>query len=200
MIDWEMAYVGPIGKDVGFLHPFPIACAMAHALNGDQSAAKDIIKFLENVWETYSNALSTKLELVDVYKSVLAYASVILLFYYDTGVHLEHLSIDDGKLDRVKASLGVIGLKLIHWGFGDGAADSSLEDVRLMFRRAVEEEIQLLTPMRVIQRGRRSSMLRASGRRVSDAHLYLLGGSTRQSLLDADAVIAEIAEAEEADE
>ena len=69
-----------------------------------------------------------------------------------------------------------------------------------MFRRAVEEEIQLLTPMRVIQRGRRSSMLRASGRRVSDAHLYLLGGSTRQSLLDADAVIAEIAEAEEADE
>ena len=108
VVDWEMTYVGPIGKDVGFLHPFPIACAMAHALNGDHSAAMDIIKFLENVWETYSNDLSTKLELVDVYKSVLAYASVILLFYYDTGVHLEYLSIDDGgrneELDTILSS------------------------------------------------------------------------------------------------
>ena len=118
---------------------------------------------------------------------------------------MEHLPLDEGNTDglnRIKESLGVIGLKCMNWGFGRGVSsdETTLSDVRQMFKDALAEEMKLLTPAKAVRRGRRSSMLRASGRRVSDAHLYVLSGSiknNRNSLLRAEALIAEAAEAEE---
>ena len=96
----------------------------------------------------------------------------------------------------------MIGLKCKNWGIGRGVSsdETTLSDVRQMFKDPLAEEMKLLTPAKAVRRGRRSSMLRASGRRVSDAHLYVLSGSiknNRNSLLRAEALIAEAAEAEE---
>ena len=96
----------------------------------------------------------------------------------------------------------MIGLKCMHWGFGQGCCDASELDLRQMFQDALEEEMKLLAPAKAIRRGRRSSMLRATGRRVSDAHLYVLSGSMkrdRNSILQAEALLADVMEAEESE-
>ena len=202
LIDWEMSHCGPIGKDIGFFHPFPVATIFAHSFNGNVSGATNILQFLDILWDEYSQAISTEVELTDVYRSVLGFAGVILIAYNKIGFHMEHLPLYEGNTDglnRIKESLGVIGLKCMNWGFGR-RSDKTLSDLRQMFKDALAEEVKLLTPAKAVRRGRRSSMLRASGRRVSDAHLHVLSGSiknNRNSLLRAEALIAEVAEAEE---
>ena len=205
LIDWEMSHCGPIGKDIGFILPFPIAAIFAHALNGNASGATQILQFLDILWDEYSQAVSTEVSVADVYKSVLSFAGVILVSYYKIGFHMEYLPLDEGNMDglnRVKESLGLIGLKCMHWGFGQGCCDANESDLRQMFKDALDEEMKLLAPAKAIRRGRRSSMLRASGRRVSDAHLYVLSGSMkrdRNSVLQAEALLADVMEAEESE-
>ena len=63
LIDWEMSHCGPIGKDVGFFHPFPIATIFAHSFNGNVSGATNILQFLDILWDEYSQAISTEIEL-----------------------------------------------------------------------------------------------------------------------------------------
>jgi aminoglycoside phosphotransferase (APT) family kinase protein len=197
LIDWEFSHIGPIGKDLGFFHPFPIAACLAHALNGELLSSENILNFLDTVWDEYAASVSTERELSDIYKSMLAFCGVITVTYYNFGFHMEYLPIDEGNvegLNRVKESLGVLGLKFMSWGFGRSEVDVTLPEIRQKFKDAVAEEMQLLFPVKkAVRRGRRSSMLRASGRRVSDAHLY---GSMkdRKSLIQAEALMKEAAE------
>lgn len=196
IIDWEFSRVGPIGIDVGYMMPFPIAACLTHALNGELSSSESILKFLDTVWDEYLATVSTERELSDVYNSALSFCGIILLVYYNMGYHMEFLPLDDADVEgltRVKESLGVIGLKFLSWGFGrsDGEVDLTLPELRKMFKVTVTEEMQRLSPIKAVRgRNRRSSMLRASGRRVSDAH-YLLSNSVQnmEALMEAEALM-----------
>ena len=194
LIDWEFSRCGPLAIDMGFIHPFPIACLLTHALNGELSSSENILKFLDTLWDEYSSTVQTDRELSDIYRTMLSFTGVILLAYYKFGFHLDYLPLDEGNvegLDRIKTSLGVLGLKFLSWGFGSSST-TKLPEMRKRFKDSVTEEILLLSPVKKMRgRNRRSSMLRASGRRVSDAHLMLGLGSVRDmtTLLEAEATL-----------
>ena len=194
LIDWEFSRCGPIAIDLGFIHPFPIACVLAHAMNGEMSSSDNIIKFLDTLWDEYSSTVQTERELSDIYRTMVSFIGVILIVYYKFGFHLEFLPLDEDNvegLNKVKESMGVLGMKFLSWGFGCNEEEdmTTLPEMRKKFKDAVAEEVQLLSPIKKMRgRNRRSSMLRASGRRVSDAYL-VLGGSVRDmaTLMEAEA-------------
>jgi hypothetical protein len=91
LIDWEFCHCGPIGKDLGWFYPFPIAACLAHALNGELPSSENILNFMDTLWEEYAASVSTEKELSDIYKSMLAFCGVILVTYYSFGYHMEYL-------------------------------------------------------------------------------------------------------------
>jgi len=194
LIDWEFSRCGPIAIDMGFIHPFPITCLLAHAMNGELSSSENVLNFLDKLWDEYSATVKTDRALSDIYRTMLSFTGVILIAYYKLGFHLEFLPIDEGNvegLNRIKKSIGVLGMKFLSWGFGN-EEEGCLLEMRKQYKDAITEEMQLLSPVKKMRgRNRRSSMLRASGRRVSDAHLMLNGGSVRDmtTLLEAEATL-----------
>ena len=151
LIDWEMSHCGPIGKDLGFFLPFPLACVLAHAANGDSAASNRILDCIETLWSDYSAAIeiasssssaSTQinktLNPADIYRQILGFSAVVLLAYSAFGFHIDTLPIEDKDIEgtegsvqfkKVKESLGILGLKFISIGFGRGCTSSNANDV-----------------------------------------------------------------------
>jgi hypothetical protein len=182
-VDWEMSHCGPIGKDLGFFQGFPLACALAHAMNGDTHSSGSILHSLDNLWKEYSTSLETDLDLADVYRQVLGLSCVFLMGYSRIGFHMEYLPIDDQDgvgpedLARVRESLGIIGLNFLSTGFFNDHTMTLLE-LQNGFHEIVNKEISSLLPKheekvkKMLHIRRRSSVLRKTGQRVSDAHIY----------------------------
>jgi hypothetical protein len=184
-----LSHVGPIGKDIGSFFPFPLACVFAHAINGDHDgSSRSILKFLDVLLTEYtSNILlppnSPGIDSInDIYYQVLGCCGVITLAYCSLGFHMEYLPIEEHRKDdlrKVKDSLGIIGLKFLNIGFGTSKEDKerlSLDDLKKKFNDIIQEEIDRIVPDHVPRPdkkpSRRSSVLRQSGRRVSDAHTW----------------------------
>jgi hypothetical protein len=146
---------------------------------------------LDTLWKEYSTSVESDLELADIYRQVLGFSSAFLVAYSGLGIHMEYLPIKDQDgvgaqdLAKVKESLGIIGLKLMSIGF-DIDNTMTLSELQNQFHEIVNEEIQCLTPkqdekekkeenteMKMTQIQRRSSLLRGTGRRVSDARSYV---------------------------
>lgn len=210
LIDWEMTHVGPIGKDLGWFYTFPIACLLAHAAHGDTVSSESILRFLKVFWGDYSEAINLEekpdLSKLDIYRQLLGYMGILISGYSALGIHLEYLPIEEGKtgiLDKIREGLGVIGLKAMKWGFVDTDIDVSVEDLERQLWEAVQEETDRLAPLKR-PRNRRSSLLRDTGRRGSDAHAYLASEEfdrrrsswsnepKRESLLDVEKVAASL--------
>jgi hypothetical protein len=180
IIDWEFAHCGPQGKDLGWVQVFPIACALAHAVNGDKENSDNIVQFLENFWEAYEASINQDgkdLSLVDIYRQVLAGLGIMLLVYSGVGVHCEYLPVEEGNekyMIEVKLSLGVLALECFEMGYRGKLEGATLGELRKHFKDAIQTEIDLLSPTvqpRKIS-FRRSSVLRTTKKRVSDAHSY----------------------------
>ena len=180
--DFEMSMAGPIGRDIGIFHAFPAACAIAHAINGHHDVALRLLDFLEDVWEHYAAALvseggKSEQFLLKTYRNVLAWAGwFLILGFYILGCQVEFFPLDQSNQDEQKQfmdSVAVLGIKLLRWGFGEFEPDLSLPELRAKFRHALEEEIQFASDTkRSKRREKRSSVLRLSGRRVSDTALH----------------------------
>lgn len=190
LVDWEMSHCGPVGKDIGIFYGFPLACVLAHAINGDTHSSENILHFLDALWKEYSTSIESDVELADIYRQILGFSSLPLIAYSAIGFHMEYLPIDDQEgvgaedLEKVKESLGIIGLKFASTGFVNDNTMTLLE-LQNEFHTIVNEEIHHLLPKQEketkeentkktinTRRRRRSSLLRETGRRVSDAHMY----------------------------
>ena len=68
--------------------------------------------------------------------------------------------------------MGYLCLKLLELGYGNAYEDESLESLQSMFQMIMEKEINYLLPSRPSRLNIRSSMLRATSRRVSDASMF----------------------------
>ena len=174
--DWEMSRGGVAGIDIGPCRSFPISCAFAHALNQNSVAGTNCIEWLDSFWSSYEASIrksgKTEKEVTKVFRQSLQYTALYCLAYYGINVHMEFLPIDEGNeedLTKVKESIGLFGLKCLQYGM-----DTSLSLVELKnnYEQAIKQEMTFLHKVKKVQRGRRSSMLRASGRRVSDANLH----------------------------
>jgi hypothetical protein len=178
IVDWEFSCTGPIGKDIGWSQTFPIACALAHSVNGDSISTNEIILYMDTLWEKYSASIDLdgkNLSLTDLYRRVVGYCGTFATAYAHLGVHMDHLPIDEDAsddLDRVIDSLGVVALEGIEMGFLNAAEGASLEELRERFKSTLQKELDFLSPVEKRRPSRRKSSLRSSGRRVSDAHSY----------------------------
>jgi len=180
LCDWEMSMAGPLGRDIGLTHAFPIACIIAHAFNGHTGVSYCILDVLELLWSEYASALKAEGQkdedcLRKTYRACIGWIGHFLYgVYYELGVHLEFLPLEDNVIsaESVKESLGYLGLQFMRIGFGEYEVDASLDSLRSMFRAAIEEEVEHKLAVTKPRRNRRSSMLRVSGRRVSDAALF----------------------------
>lgn len=175
LIDWEMSHVGPIGKDMGWLSAFPLSCLLAHSSHGDTVSAESIVNFLKILWKDYAEALNDDkdLSLVEIYRQVLGFTGILLSGYSSLGIHMEYLPLEDNQEpDKIRESIGVIALRAMEWGFVETTIDTTVEELEDRFWKLVRDEMALLAPPKR-SRNRRSSLLRESGRRVSDAHTYL---------------------------
>jgi len=178
-VDWEFSHCGPIGKDIGFAQCFPMACALAHACHGDESSSKSILEFFDTLWETYSGSINLDgkdLSLVDVYRQVAVYTGMMMNLYSVLAFHMEYVPVEEGNTDelaKIKESLGVLSLDYFEVGCLGAQEGATVEELRKRFKDAIQKELDHLAPAETAKSSRRrSSLLRTTGRRVSDAHSY----------------------------
>lgn len=179
IVDFEFAHYGPMGKDLGWVQVFPMACVMAHTINGDAAVAQSIVEFFDCLWETYAASVSLEgkdLTVEDLYRQTVASLGLMLLCYSCLGVHMEYLPFEEGNeedVTKVRESLGVLALEFFEMGFLGKPEGATLAELRKGFKDAVQKEIDLLTPVKPkpVEK-RRSSLLRDKKRRVSDSHTF----------------------------
>jgi hypothetical protein len=190
LCDWEMAHVSCHGLDLGVLFYIPIACAYFHAAGGFLDKAQEIIGHLDEIWETYATHMvqeGGKDEdfLKDAFLNVAGFCGGRMFsVLYASKAQVEYLHNGDltqEEIDTVLATVGLTGVQLEEVAFGCDRedVDISLEDLREWFRSLLQEKASsLATEMAsrrtsaIRRRSRRtSSLLRVTGRRVSDASL-----------------------------
>jgi hypothetical protein len=96
---------------------------------------------------------------------------------YLMGVFKEFLPLEgvpEAEGSRAIAAFGVVGLKFMRWAFGDYETDLTMDELRGRFKDTIGNEIESLLEVTAARRvrPRRASVLRAQGRRISDASLY----------------------------
>lgn len=186
LCDWENAQMGPIGRDMGLLSAWPFACAFAHAVQGNGKVAHHLVGCMYSFWESYAAALVAKGGkdeefLKETYRDSLGWTGFSLVFI----VHMLRLNCENLPLEGVPefeqnkayGSISYTGVKCLQWGFTDFDKDLSLDELNSKFMDTVAGEICSLVEVSMLnkrRRGntRRSSMLRESGKRVSDGYLH----------------------------
>lgn len=80
--------------------------------------------------------------------------------------------------------MGVLGLKFMRLSYDSEyvAASTSLQELKLLFKNMIEEELirakSNFNSRKAKMQPRKSSILRASNRRVSDASMYMLSADS----------------------
>jgi thiamine kinase-like enzyme len=203
LVDWEMSMAGPKGRDVGLALSFPIGCMVAHALAGhleaNHSINEYIVTLLDSYMECMAKAGKTEEELASIMRNIPAWTGWFqFLAFYFLECQLIHFPCET-EHDRkyVKDAMGVLGLKLFRLAydtdyFPEGA---TADQVKEMFLSLVEEEVTETAQERLLHKRRKqprkSSMLRATNRRVSDALLNFAAADEVARLSSRELSIAE---------
>jgi hypothetical protein len=178
--DWEMAMAGPFGTDAGVFQSWPIACAMMHAAHGREDTSHEIIQYCTRFWDEYSRIIvrdgnKDERSMARIFQTCMGWAGMYL-FYIDYlgGAFNENLpteNISDDMIARGIGAIGVTGLSFLEIAFGSGDSEFALDDLRCRFQTIVEAQINALVKAssRYGVHDRNSSLLRSSGRRVSDS-------------------------------
>jgi hypothetical protein len=182
LCDWEMAHKGHKGRDVGTYFSYPFMAAAFLAARGQEDRARDVLDTLPQFWKDYSEVLLTKggkdrEYLTEVFRSAISfYGYFTTLAFYVLGCFRE-LNETEGltkeQEEIVVATVGLTGLKSLEMGLlDDVSAGKTLEELEEFLFGMLNQEVQYISesigstfrrPSR-----RRSSVLRATGRRVSD--------------------------------
>jgi thiamine kinase-like enzyme len=180
--DWEMTYAGPRGRDAGIFQAFPICCALSHAVQGHKAEALHILDSLIVFWDAYAGILKKKGKdedyVRDTYTNSLGWnAFFLVVVYYMFRYQIENLPLEgvsEEDQEKVFGSIGYIGVKFFAVAFADVGKDLGMEELNVFFKELVTGEIDELAEVGSKRRARprRASVLRASGRRVSDAGIY----------------------------
>ncbi|KAL7548064.1 hypothetical protein ACHAWF_011352 [Thalassiosira exigua] len=190
LCDWEMACAGPIGKDIGLALTFPLACMVSHALNGHREAKESITTYINSLLDTYKHKMfeagKSREEVTAILRNIYGWAGWFSygVFYVLDCQTTFPVESDEQKV-YVRDSIGVLGLKLLRLSFDTDyiPTSASLEEVQKIFNLLWREEITRAS--RVFASGarkmqpRRSSVLRAENRRLSDAAIYIAAESLK---------------------
>eukprot|EP00571_Detonula_confervacea_P011454 CAMPEP_0172304114 /NCGR_PEP_ID=MMETSP1058-20130122/5557_1 /TAXON_ID=83371 /ORGANISM="Detonula confervacea, Strain CCMP 353" /LENGTH=471 /DNA_ID=CAMNT_0013015201 /DNA_START=191 /DNA_END=1606 /DNA_ORIENTATION=+ len=170
--DWEMAAMGPLGIDTGRLYSIPVACIIAHALGGHDEVTEGILNFLDVYWKEYSTAMVASGKddeyLKTCYRNGIAWLGWKLFAISVFDWFVPFLPIEPSDVDKFKDSVGALGIRLMRYGF---ISDEAGEDHFSLYQ-TIHDELACIKSYREPDtrvRNRRSSVLRESNRRVSDA-------------------------------
>eukprot|EP00986_Skeletonema_menzelii_P001113 scaffold304_cov80-Skeletonema_menzelii.AAC.7 len=181
LCDFEMTSVGPFGRDAGYVLSWPLACMVAHAIKNTESNANiQIRRFIETFLKCYLSEMScgrTAEEMAYMYRRCFGWAGLFMVavFYSSEGFIGEAPGAENKEArEYIRDSMGVLGLKLVRLCYDTDYVPerTSLTDLTALFNALVDEELTqayaLSTPKRRVQ-PRKSSLLRISNRRISDA-------------------------------
>lgn len=181
LCDFEMTSVGPFGRDAGLVLSWPLVCMVSHALKNTESNANiQIRRFIETFLTCYLSEMSTgktAQEMACMYRRCFGWAGLFMVavFYLNDGFVGEAPGAENKKArDYIRDSMGVLGLKMMRVCYDTEYVPetTTLNELTIMFNTLVEEELTqayaISTPKRKVQ-PRKSSLLRLSNRRVSDA-------------------------------
>lgn len=193
LCDWEMAYAGPMGRDVGLAMSFPIGCMVAHALNGHMDANKSINQYISSLLDSYSarmiEAGKTPEEMAAITRNAIGWCGCFqFAVFYFLNVQLFFPVEGEENTKYLIDSMGILGLKLMHLSYDTHhlPTGANEQDIRTMFTSLVEEEVTETAYKRFAVQKRRmqprkSSMLRATNRRLSDASMMMAAESVKSS-------------------
>lgn len=181
-----MSHIGALGKDVGVFQSFPLACSYYHAAQGHEDSCHAILEAVDIVWQEYAESLRVggKDEefIAKTYRNMLGFCGwVIFAPFYTWRKQIEFadttgLTAEESEL--ILAQLGATAFKMMEWAWADDipAAQYTLGELQALLIRTVSEDIKKIVTgkdangrKRPHVQPRRSSNLRATGQRVSDA-------------------------------
>lgn len=197
LVDWEMAFAGPVGRDLGSFFPFLLSCALAHALRGTHKCSSNLMKSIDIIWDAYSEGLrlgGKSQAFIDyAFRSTLGWCGrFMFLGYFTAGSHVEDMPIDSASDKKILMdSFGVLGLTFMRWGFGVGCAEINPAELRRMFKAAVLTEIALL-----VQKGQKEEITAHSSTKCLAPERKLRRGSigSLRNLLSRTGSIARLAQ------
>ena len=180
--DWEMAMAGPHGRDAGIVQCWPVGCALMHAAHGHKDAAYDLLDFCVEFWGAYAKVVveqGRKDEefMTKMFRSSLGWnGKYLFIAFYILGPTSDNLpkeGLSEEMVVRGMGAIGLTGLEFMEYSFGKKEPDLSLEELRSRFRDIIAREVEglLEASSKYRVRPRRSSALRETGCRVSDAQL-----------------------------
>ena len=193
LCDWETAICGPLGRDAGTFMSFPTACALCLAVQGHKDEAMHLVDCAAQFWDTYAKTLSERTnnkkdeaELCTIYRAAMAAMGSFLLFnLYMLGVLMDTLPLEGvpgDEADKARASIGIVGMKLLLVGFGETTTIpstkgdenqtpnlESLDGLKEFYQNLMNNQIDELVLANRRTKPRRASFLRSLHRRVSDA-------------------------------
>ena len=182
--DWEMAVVGPIGRDLGSALAAPIGCLIGHMLNGYREASIDnyINTLLDSYFAQMAESGKSEQELAYIYRNMIGWAGWIMyIVFYFMKIQLDAFGVESEALQEyMRDVMGLLGLKFMRVSYDTDyvAASTGLLELKLLFKNMIEEEVirakSNFNSRKARMQPRKSSILRASNRRVSDASMYLL--------------------------
>lgn len=186
--DWEQTIVGPIGRDLGQALAAPIGCLIGHMLNGYREASIDnyINTLLDHYFDRMAKSGKSDGELAYIYRNSIGWIgwAQYVVFYF-MKIQLDAFGVESEELQNyMRDTLGLLGLKLMRLSYDTDyvAASTSLPELQSMFRNLIEEEVNRaksnFNSRKAKMQQRKSSMLRASSRRVSDASMYLIAADS----------------------
>mmetsp|Transcript_18894 Transcript_18894/g.47484 ORF Transcript_18894/g.47484 Transcript_18894/m.47484 type:complete len:150 (-) Transcript_18894:91-540(-) len=144
---------GPPGRDPGIFQSWPIACACAHAARGRNAEAIAIIETSEEFWLVYSDFLQKggKDEdyLVSCFRSAMGWNGFqIFLGYYMCGIFIDQLPLQEATQENslmVKACAGLVGLRLMQYGFANLESSLDLTELQKRQRSIFDASLQILS-------------------------------------------------------
>lgn len=186
---------GPLGRDIGLALTFPVGCMIAHMLAGRAEAYTSIKDYVNTLLDSYCSRMaeagSSSEELASILRVIAGTCGnfMYLVFYK---VRCQDFFPVENSVDKeyLFDAIGVLGWKFMRLGFDTdfAPASSGMDDIRKTMFELLEEEVSLAQSMfdsrKARRQPRKSSMLRASNRRISDTQMiYLMAEHARRSTI-----------------
>jgi len=170
VVDFELASPGPIGRDVGLILGWPIACVIWHASQGREDEATKILDFVMKFYDEYESCMRRIGAKVDafitvVFRNVMAWAGWFLCINVCVyGSYAGKFDFQEESYEEeffiVMESVGVVGLQLMRWGFGGYEPGLSLLGLHeAMVQTIQDEQDRLLGVDCYVKRWHRDSVL-----------------------------------------
>ena len=189
---------GAIGQDVGKALSFPIGCLIAHALSGHLEANESIEKHNNTLIDSYlarmAEAGKSEGELASILRNIAGWCGwfgyvAYYLFREDPNHSQVHtFPVQEINKGHLCDSIGILSLKMMRLAYDTDYvhASAGINEIRQVFDSLIEEEVtraQYVFASGTSKRQpRKSSILRASDRRLSDTQMLYMAAESLKRL------------------